>query len=159
MKRMYLDMASTTGFVLTDGDQVVEQGNYRMRMGTTERLADAQMRVHKFLSGHRPDMVIYEEPMRHGNSNKALLIAHHLESAVHMWCSWYQRPYVSYMPSKIRKGVLGSGRVDKSVHKDAKQWVMFEMVERGFEPVDDNHADAIMLMLYHQDREGLDLAA
>lgn len=94
----------------------------------------------------RPDQVIFEEVRRHRGTDAAHVYGG-LMAVVTKWCENQQIPYAAVPVGTIKKSWTGNGSANKNKMID-------EAKKRGFNPTDDNEADALALLHYWLD-EGM----
>ena len=86
------------------------------------------------------EQIVYEKVRRH----KGTEAAHIYGGFQAELCSWgekHQTPYGSLEVAEIKRFVTGRGNASKDD-------MVLGVQDRGFEPIDDNEADAIAILLY-----------
>lgn len=142
MNTLALDLGTHTGWAWSDGNGLVISGTWDF---TTKRHTGGGMKYVRFkdcLDGQKAkfgvDQIFFEEVRRHAGTQAAHVYGGfkaHLEA----WCEVSQVPYESVPVSQIKKYWTGSG----NAHKRA---MMAAAYRRGYEPVDDNEADALAIL-------------
>lgn len=135
-----LDLGTKTGFAshtaagITSGVQHFKN----------DRFSGGGMRYLKFekwLSEMpRPDQVIFEEVRRHAGTDAAHVYGG-LMAVLTKWCESQKIPYAAVPVGTIKKAWTGKGNANKNLMIDTAK-------KRGFNPTDDNEADAIALLHY-----------
>lgn len=144
-----LDLATTFGWCCGAANAAPRYGSVRLdgrerapRYAALLDWLDDALRVHRF------DRLVCEAPMVSGDfsGRDAALLALGLAAHVELWC-WDNR--VQQIPSVVvgtaRKGVLGRGGFAKGT---AKAVVLDWCRREGFDPRDDNSADALLLWAF-----------
>lgn len=94
---------------------------------------------------HQPTRVVFEAPLHIADGSSRLLI--NLAGVVEMICDEHDLPCEEANISSVRLLVLGSGRL---AARDKTERVMGFCRDQGWAPVDDNVADALILLRYLQ---------
>ena len=135
-----LDLGTKTGFAtqtkggITSGVQ--EFKNNRFSGGGMRYL-----KFEKWLSEMpRPDQVIFEEVRRHRGTDAAHVYGG-LMAVLTKFCEAQQIPYAAVPVGTIKKSWTGNGNASKDLMIDKAK-------KRGFNPTDDNEADALALLHY-----------
>jgi Holliday junction resolvasome RuvABC endonuclease subunit len=136
-----LDLGTTTGWALRDGDVTIS-GVTSMK---NDRHSGGGMRFLRFrrwldeLYTSAPiNEVYYEEVRRHAGTDAAHVYGG-LLAVLTAWCEEHGIPYAGVPVGSIKKYAAGKGNAAKQAMIDAVQrW--------GYEPADDNEADAIALL-------------
>lgn len=135
-----LDLGTTTGFAYKHGISI-KSGSISFK---TKRHEGAGMRYLKFEkwlntikeSGIRE--VHFEEVRRHVGTDAAHVYGGFM-AVLMKWCENNQIPYSSVPVGTIKRSATGRGNASKEE--------MIEAVKKaGFDPIDDNEADAIALL-------------
>ena len=92
------------------------------------------------------DAVYFEEVRRHVGTDAAHVFGGFL-ATLSAWCEDHAIPYQGVPVGTIKRHVTGRGNADKAAMISAVQ-------ARGFEPADDNEADAIAILLWAIDARG-----
>lgn len=97
---------------------------------------------------HAVKLVAYEEVRRHMGVDAAHVYGG-LQAVLTAWCEDHKIPYEGVPVGTIKKHVTGKGNADKAAMVAAVR-------KHGFEPADDNEADAIALMLLKLEAPGIE---
>jgi hypothetical protein len=92
------------------------------------------------------DAVYYEAVRRHLGTDAGHVYGG-LLATLTSWCEQHSLPYQGVPVGTWKRYACGKGNADK-------QAVIAAMRERGFEPVDDNEADAIAILLWALETNG-----
>lgn len=110
----------------------------------TDRFSGGGMRYLKFERWLNelptPSQIVYEEVRCHAATDAAHVYGG-LMAILTKWCESRGIPYCAVPVGTIKKHWTGKGNADKKMMID-------EAVKRGFNPTDDNEADAIALLSY-----------
>ena len=140
-----LDLGTTTGWALhTDAGQVVSgSGSFK-----PSRFEGGGMRFLRFkrwltelksaTEPHRVGAIYFEEVRRHAGVDAAHCYGGFL-GVLTAWCEHHQIPYSGIPVGTIKKHATGKGNADKAAMVAAAR-------ARGFDPADDNEADALALL-------------
>ena len=134
-----LDLGTKTGWANDNGS-----GVWKFQKLKNTHPGDRFMLFEATLSEYveRCDSVVYEKVMGHGKGGSA---AAHLygafEGLLMKVCATHHKPIDHVHVSTLKKYATGNGRANK------EQMIAAAQV-RGWEPVDDNHADALWLLQY-----------
>ena len=146
MRILALDLATKTGWALIDDEGLFFGGTVHFKPDKKKnkqgkRYSDLQ----NFLSEvegrfGKIDLVAYEDVKRHAGT-----IASHvyggLKAHLFTWCDEREILYLGHGVEQIKKSFTGNGNASKLD-------MMCAAKKKGFHPVDDNHADAIALLLH-----------
>ncbi len=140
-----LDLGTSTGWALRTSDGLITSGTVSLRPG---RFDGGGMRYLRFtnwlteidrLSG--PIAAIYfEEVRRHIGTDAAHLYGGFLATLT-AWCEREGVAYQGVPVGTIKRFATGKGNAGKDA-------VLAAMRQRGFQPADDNEADAIAILLW-----------
>lgn len=136
-----LDLGSQLGFALLSQGKVIS-GMYDMRpaQGQEPGLRFAIFE-NEFLRKFRAvNQVYYEEVRRHEGTHAAHIYGA-LWGILHKWCYQNNIPCQSREVAHIKKHVTGKGNANKTA-------VIEAMRQRGYDPEDDNEADALALLSF-----------
>lgn len=92
------------------------------------------------------DAVYFEEVRRHAGTDAAHVFGGFL-AALTAWCEQRGIAYQGVPVGTIKRFATGKGNADKAA-------MIAAMHERGFEPADDNEADAIAVLLWALETNG-----
>ncbi len=143
MRILALDPATHCGWVYDNGDSV-HGGTWDF----TEKRDESGMRPLRMKRNLEEildmgvDLVVFEAA-RHGapKMQGALVVQAELQGIIKAECAERQIPYKGYSPSEIKKHATGKGNAGKPQMIAAAR-------ARGWNPVDDNHADAMWILDY-----------
>lgn len=148
-----LDLGIKTGWALHKPDGKIISGTTQFK---TNRFEGGGMRYLKFKQWLTElknkygqfDEVHFEEVRMHRGKGKNGRVTFNVDAAhayggfvatLTAWCEHYQTPYAAMPVGKIKKHITGKGNANK-------QAVIKAVKAKGFNPVDDNEADAIALL-------------
>lgn len=147
---IFLDIATQMGWCVGAPGEVPRSGTLRLaRKGAPDEAVFGGMMswLGALLTESRFARVVFEAPVGPGMAGKTNFATMRrltglcaISEAV---CHQTQHPVYQASAASVRKVVLGNGRP-----KDAKAAVMAEIRARGFDPADDNEADAIAGWIY-----------
>lgn len=135
-----LDIGSKTGFAahsvggITSGTQAFVNDRFSgggMRFLKFEKWLDTMV---------RPEQVIFEEVRRHAGTDAAHVYGG-LVAVLTKFCEHHKIPYAAVPVGTIKKFWTGKGNASKNM-------MIGEAKKRGFNPEDDNEADALALLHY-----------
>ena len=140
-----LDLGTATGWALRDEYGAITSGTMSFR---PDRFSGGGMRFLRFKgwltevkkAAGGIDAVYLEEVRRHAGVDAAHVFGGFL-AHVTAWCEHHGIPYQGVPVGTIKRHVTGKGNVDKAA-------VIAAVCARGFDPCDDNEADAIALLLW-----------
>ena len=92
------------------------------------------------------DAVYFEEVRRHIGTDAAHVFGG-LLATLTSWCEQHSLPYQGVPVGTIKRFATGKGNADKAA-------MIAAIRERGFEPADDNEADAIAILLWAIETNG-----
>ena len=95
---------------------LVEAGLIRTKAGLPlpQRLATVARQVQEILSQHQPDLVVVEDLYSHYKTPKPAILMGHVRGVVLETAAQAQIPVVSYLPTRVKKAVVGKGHAPKS---------------------------------------------
>jgi len=140
-----LDLGTITGWALRDEAGVITSGTASFR---PDRFSGGGMRYLRFKrwlteiknAAGTIDAVYLEEVRRHAGTSAAQIYGGFL-GQITAWCEHHGIPYQGVPVGTIKRHVTGKGNAPK-------QAVIAAVRTRGFDPADDNEADAIALLLW-----------
>lgn len=153
-----LDLATQCGYAIGAPGETPIHGSASLRSSSTH--AGAKMCVlidwlAPHIEEHRPVRIIYEAPLLmmpksddRGSGGNAATMENLIGMAkmVDMLACRWDVPVVKTASSTVRKFFVGHGRP-----KDPKMAVVNECIRRGWNPRDDNDADALATLAYAHD--------
>ena len=146
-----LDLGTTTGWALRSANGPVAHGFVSFKSQRFEGGGMRYLRFGKWLDQTLEvtggiDVVYFEEIRRHAGTDAAHVHGG-LLATLTAWCEGQSIPYGGVPVGTWKRHACGKGNADK-------QAVISAMRERGFEPVDDNEADAIAILLWALETNG-----
>ena len=140
-----VDLGSVIGWATRGQTNGVEGGSERFNHGSRLGRGIRFLRFKEWLDKiHREqgpfDRVFYEDVKRHLGTDAAHVYGGFL-AVLAMWAEYRGVPYVGVPVGTIKKHATGSGSAKKAD-------MIAAMTAAGFAPQDDNHADALALLLY-----------
>ena len=136
-----VDLGTTTGFAVgaTVGHMVSGTWNLKPSRydGGGMRFVKFRQRLNEMLEAFKPDTVFFEEVRRHASTDSAHVFGG-LLAVLTEWCETNGIPYSGVPVGTIKKSFTGNGAA-------SKQLMIAEAERRGFQPADDNEADAIAI--------------
>jgi Holliday junction resolvasome RuvABC endonuclease subunit len=141
LKILALDLASRMGWA-TNHPNVSGVQDFSLKRGDSPgmrilRLAGWLTKANSNIQGI--DLVIMEQAHQRGGN--ATAVAYHLQGKVLEFCAENGIEHTALHSATLKKYATGSGRA-------SKEDMINEAKRRGYEPQDDNEADAILLLEY-----------
>jgi len=142
---MFLDLATTTGWA--EGEPGSRAVSGRIRLGNVAHPGGIGRGLNNFLAARfqafKPARVYYESPFLAATMNaNTVRVTYGLAFMVQTLCEIYGIHCEGRNLSTIRKGELGYVPRGKGV--DVKGIIMSRVRDLGYDPADDNEADAIL---------------
>ena len=146
-----LDLGTTTGWALRGSDDHITSGIMTFRPSRFEGGGMRYLRFNGWLKevarlGGPIDRIVFEEVRRHIGTDAAHVFGG-LLATMTAWAELNTIPYEGVPVGTIKRFATGKGNADKAAMVAAVR-------ARGFNPVDDNEADAIALLLWATDPQG-----
>ena len=146
-----LDLGTTTGWAMRLADGVVVSGTMEFRSGRYEgggmRFLRFRSWLDHLLDGAKTiDLIYFEEVRRHAGTDAAHIYGGFL-AHLSAWCELKHIPYQGVPVGTIKRHATGKGNA-------AKDAVIAAMQARGFNPKDDNEADALAILTWAIDTQG-----
>ena len=146
-----LDLGTTTGWALCSRDGPINSGTVSLRPGRFEGGGMRYLRFGKWLEQTLEitggvDAVYYEAVRRHAGTDASHVFGG-LLATLTAWCEQNGIPYSGVPVGTWKRHACGKGNASKDD-------VIAAMRERGFEPADDNEADAIAILLWTIETNG-----
>ncbi len=140
-----LDLGTTTGWALRTADGQTISGTQSFKPGRYEGGGMRFLRFRAWLaevhtSAGTIGAVYFEEVRRHAGVDEAHVHGG-LMATLTAWCEGQGIPYAGVPVGTIKKHATRKGNADKAV-------MVAAMKAKGFDPVDDNEADALALLGY-----------
>lgn len=144
MRILVLDLGTKTGWAAKKDDKGIISGTIDFK---NKKFDGAGMRYLKFkqwlteINHDRDfDVVYYEAVRRHIGTDAAHAYGGYMATLT-SWCEHHDIPYTGIPVGTIKKHATGKGNANKQMMIDAA-------IERGFNPIDDNEADALALLSF-----------
>ena len=146
-----LDLGTTTGWAMRLADGVVVSGTMEFRSGRYEgggmRFLRFRSWLDHLLDGAKAiDLIHFEEVRRHAGTDAAHIYGGFL-AHLSAWCEFKHIPYQGVPVGTIKRHATGKGNAGKDA-------VIAAMRARGFNPEDDNEADALAVLTWAIDTQG-----
>lgn len=140
-----------TGYAVLEGSarqpSIVEAGVLRIPAGGTmaKRLDTLYREAVSVISDLAPDVVAIEELFSHYDRPKTAILMGHARGVLFLAAAQAKLEVFSYLPTKVKKSLTGSGHASKEQMQRAIQ-LQFDLVEPPDPP---DIADAIAISLCH----------
>jgi len=146
-----LDLGSTTGWAIRNSRCRILHGTAEFRPTRFEGGGMRYLRFGKWLDQTLEvtggiDAVYVEEVRRHIGTDAAQVYGG-LLATLTAWCEGHAIPYQGVPVGTIKRYATGKGNADKAA-------MIAAVRGRGFEPADDNEADAIAILLWAIETHG-----
>jgi Holliday junction resolvasome RuvABC endonuclease subunit len=146
-----LDLGTTTGWALLGADGVVTSGTASFKPSRYDGGGMRYLRFRAWLEqlrryAGRIEAVHFEEVRRHVGVDAAHLYGGFL-ATLSAWCEHQTIPYQGVPVGTIKRFIAGKGNADKET-------VIASVRSHGFNPADDNEADAIAILLWAIETKG-----
>jgi hypothetical protein len=140
-----LDLGQKTGWAVHPSDGHITSGTEEFRHDRWQGGGIRFLRFKRWLTDLKHcvgalDLVVFEEVRRHVSVDSSHAYGGWL-AILTAWCEHHRIPYQAVPVGTVKRHVTGKGNADKAA--------VIEAVRRlGFNPSDDNEADAIALLLW-----------
>ena len=146
-----LDLGSTTGWAMELPDSVIVSGTMEFRPSRYEGGGMRFLRFRSWLdhllnSSQGIGMVCFEEVRRHAGTDAAHIYGGFLAHLT-AWSELNHIPYQGVPVGTIKRHATGNGNAGKDL-------VIAAMRAKGFNPEDDNEADALAILTWVIDTQG-----
>ena len=146
-----LDLGTTTGWALRTRERTIASGTVSFRPSRYDGGGMRYLRFRSWLEEIAANAdglgaVYFEEVRRHAGTDAAHLYGGFL-ATLSAWCEQRSIPYQGVPVGTLKRHATGKGNAGKPA-------VMHAVRERGFEPADDNEADALALLLWAIETRG-----
>lgn len=146
-----LDLGTTTGWAMRLPCGSIESGSTAFRPSRYDGGGMRYLRFRGWLDGIAADAgavaaIYFEEVRRHLGTDAAHLYGGFLATLT-AWCEQKHIPYEGVPVGSIKRFIAGKGNADK-------QAVIVAVRSRGFDPKDDNEADALAILLWAIETHG-----
>ena len=140
-----LDLGTTTGWAMRLADGSIVSGTVAFRPGRFEGGGMRYLRFRSWLDhllggAKGINAVYFEEVRRHAGTDAAHIFGGFL-AHLSAWCELKQIPYQGVPVGTIKRHATGKGNAGKDA-------VIAAMQGRGFNPEDDNEADALAILYW-----------
>ncbi len=140
-----LDLGTTAGFALRTRDGAITSGTAEFRLDRWQSGGMRFLRFKRWLTEIKNqaggvDLVVYEQVRRHAGVDAAHAFGGWL-AILTAWCDHHEIAYQGVPVGTIKRFIAGKGNADK-------QAVIAAVRARGFNPTDDNEADALAILLW-----------
>lgn len=139
-----LDLGTTTGYAIHSSDKCIVSGTASFRPSRYDGGGMRYLRFRSWLEQIAADIgieaVYFEEVRRHVGTDAAHLYGGFLATLT-TWCETRSIAYQGVPVGTIKRYIAGKGNADKDA-------VIAAVRARGFNPADDNEADAIAILLW-----------
>ena len=138
-----LDLGTSTGWALSSSDGPIVSGVESFKPRRFEGGGMRFLRFKRWLTevkGGGLGAVYFEEVRRHQGVDAAHAYGGFMGTLT-AWCEAHEIPYGGVPVGTIKRHATGKGNADKAAMIAAAR-------ARGFEPADDNEADALALLVY-----------
>ena len=148
---MALDLGTTTGFALKTSDGAIASGTVSFRPSRYDGGGMRYLRFRGWLDSIAEDSGIpaaihFEEVRRHVGTDAAHVYGG-LLAILTAWCEQRGIAYQGVPVGTIKRHITGKGNADKAA-------VIAAVRARGFNPTDDNEADALAILLWATETQG-----
>jgi hypothetical protein len=146
-----LDLGTTTGWAMRLADGTIVSGTMQFRPSRYEGGGMRYLRFRSWLdhllnSARGIGSVCFEEVRRHAGTDAAHLYGGFL-AHLSAWCELNHIPYQGVPVGTIKRHATGKGNAGKDT-------VIVAMRSKGFNPEDDNEADALAILSWVIDTQG-----
>lgn len=146
-----LDLGTTTGWAMQLAGGGIESGTVSFRPNRYDGGGMRYLRFRGWLDCMATDVtglaaIYFEEVRRHLGTDAAHIYGG-LLATLTSWCELQDIAYQGVPVSTIKRFITGKGNADKAA-------VITAVRARGFQPVDDNEADAIAILLWSLETHG-----
>ena len=146
-----LDLGTTTGWAMRLADGSVVSGTMEFKPGRYEGGGMRFLRFRSWLdhlefAAKTIDLLHFEEVRRHAGTDAAHIYGGFL-AHLSAWCELKHIPYQGVPVGTIKRHATGKGNAGKEA-------VIAAMRSKGFNPEDDNEADALAILSWAIDTQG-----
>ena len=146
-----LDLGTTTGWALRQADAGITSGTLSLRPSRYDGGGMRYVRFRAWLDGMAEDTpgiaaIHFEEVRRHLSTDSSHVYGGFL-AMLTAWCEQRGIAYQGVPVGTIKRHITGRGNADKAA-------VIAAVRARGFNPADDNEADALAILLWATETQG-----
>jgi Holliday junction resolvasome RuvABC endonuclease subunit len=138
-----LDLGTNCGFALLHPTGITVSGTWQLKSKRMESLGMRYVRFREHLNSMKTNngvgQVYFEEVRRHMGVDAAHMYGGYM-SHLQAWCDEHEIPWQGVPVGEIKKFWTGRGNASKDE-------MIAEARRRGYDPVDDNEADAIAILV------------
>jgi len=146
-----LDLGTTTGWAMAPPDGGIVSGTVSFRPSRYDGGGIRYLRFRAWLDSVAEDAdrigAVYYEEVRRDLSTDAAHVHGGLLATLTAWCEQRAIAYQGVPVGTIKRHVTGKGNADKAA-------VVAAIRARGFNPTDDNEADALAILLWATETHG-----
>ena len=146
-----LDLATTTGWALRTTDGQVLSATVSFKPSRFDGGGVRYLRFRSWLDSMAQNVghisAVYHEAIRRHVSTDSAHVYGGLLATLTAWCEQNAIPYQGVPVGTIKRFIAGKGNADKDA-------VIAAVQARGFNPTDDNEADAIAILLWAIETDG-----
>jgi hypothetical protein len=143
-----LDLGTITGYAIAGVDGTITSGTVSFRPSRYDGGGIRYLRFRGWLEGiaNFAGIIHFEEVRRHAGTDAAHVYGG-LLATLTAWCEQYGIAYQGVPVGTIKRFIAGKGNADKAA-------VIAAIRARGFNPTDDNEADALAILLWAIETQG-----
>jgi crossover junction endodeoxyribonuclease RuvC len=146
-----LDLGLTSGWAVSCANGSITSGTTEFRHDRWQGGGVRFLRFKHWLTELKHDaggldLVVYEQVRRHAGVDASHAYGGWLATLT-AWCEHHGIPYEGVPVGTIKRHIAGKGNADKRAVIEAVR-------ARGFNPADDNEADALAILLWAIDTQG-----
>lgn len=132
-------------------EALIEAGIIRTKANIplSNRLAIVARELQQLLTQHKPDLMAVEDLYSHYETPKTAILMGHVRGVILAQAALAQIPVVSYLPTRVKKSIVGHGHAPKS---QVSRMVLMRMKLDGKE-VPADVSDALAVALCHIDNQ------
>jgi len=143
-----LDLGTMTGWAMHSAGGDIISGTVSFKPSRYDGGGIRYLRFRGWLDGNVNDAAVvhFEEVRRHAGTDAAHVYGG-LLATLTAWCEQHGVAYQGVPVGTIKRFIAGKGNADKAA-------VIAAIRDRGFNPTDDNEADAIAILLWAVETQG-----
>lgn len=150
MNILAIDIGTTTGWAMRTTAGAVSGGSQSFALKAMDGPGQRWIKFRYWLAETQKQAgsldIVYYELVRNHTATQAAHIYGGFEAMLQAYCEANRILLVGVAVGTIKKFWTGNGNADKAA-------MIAEAKQRGFKPVDDNHADALALLAYANKQE------